>query len=196
MSTNRGRYSWVMAAFLAGMLGAPANGRGALENDRSSGVVRSAVTHHDPSIRRALSLLDWPASVPIEVVDVAQLAEPLRRAVGRACTFVRVGLRRAYVSSACSAYVEAETSLFDAMKLAALLRHELAHLDDADEPEARIIEARTFRDLLRRGPAEYLRPGMEYANAVERHAAALLARRAPTRDLARTATVKVPAVSP
>jgi hypothetical protein len=178
------------------MLCAPVNAWGALEDDRSVGAAGSQVAHDDPSIRRALSLLDWPASVPIDVVDVAQLAVPLRRAVGRACTFVRVGGRRVYVSSACSAYRQAETSLFDAMKLAALLRHELAHLDDADESEARIIEARTFRDLLRQAPAEYQRPGIEYATIIERHAAALLARRAQRPDIVRARSVKAPAVCP
>ena len=38
------------------------------------------------------------------------------------------------------------------MKLAAILRHEMAHLEGADEAGARDVEARTFRELVRTAP--------------------------------------------
>jgi hypothetical protein len=52
-----------------------------------------------------------------------------------------------------------ERSRFEALTLAALLRHERAHLEGADESRARLIEARVLRELLRSAPAEYQTPG-------------------------------------
>jgi hypothetical protein len=74
------------------------------------------------------------------------------------------------------------------MKLAALLRHEQAHLEGSDELRARLIEARTFRELLRSAPAEYQTPGVVYATALERYAAQRLVRH----TLSKTAASQTP----
>jgi hypothetical protein len=133
-------------------------------------------SHPDPAVRRALMLLSAPIAAPIEVIETSRLSVPLRRATGRACTFIRVGDPRIYVSASCPAYRDADESRLAAMKLAALLRHEQAHLEGADESGAREIEARVFRELLRSAPAEYQTPGVVYAAAIERYAAQRVAR--------------------
>lgn len=115
----------------------------------------------------ALAMAQWSTAAPIEVVDVGRLPQPLRDAVGHSCAFVKSGARRIYISSSCPAYQRAESSVLDAMKLAALLRHELAHLEGADEARARRIAAQTFRALLARAPHECQTPGMVYAVALE-----------------------------
>ena len=62
------------------------------------------------------------------------------------------------------------------MKLAAILRHEVAHLGGADERHARLIEARVFRELVVRHASESeLTEGMRYAADIEKSAAAVLA---------------------
>ncbi len=77
-----------------------------------------------------------------------------------ACAYVRIGVPRIFVNSSCPTYLAAGESLFEAMKLAAILRHEMAHLDGEDEAQARAREAITFRELLRRAPAHLLTPGI------------------------------------
>lgn len=83
------------------------------------------------------------------------------------------GTRRIYVNSSCPVYQASAESLLDAMKLAAILRHEMAHLDGEDEAGAYAREARTFRELVCRAPRHLLAPCLIYAVALERRAAAL-----------------------
>ena len=73
-----------------------------------------------------------------------KLAESLRRQVGKTCAFVINQAPPVYVLSYVPAYQEALSSLFEAMKLAAILRHEVAHLEGADERHAPLIEAGSF----------------------------------------------------
>jgi hypothetical protein len=131
--------------------------------------------HADKSIRRALSLLQAPTPVPIEVIDARKLPRALGQVVKRTCAYVQKGILRIYVNSSCPVYQAAGDSLFDAMKLAAILRHEMAHLDGEDEARAYFREVGTFRELLGRAPAHFLTRGMAYAVELERRAAALIA---------------------
>lgn len=131
--------------------------------------------HADRSIRRALSLLQAPTPVRIDVIDVRKLTLALGHVVEQTCAYVQKGVSRIYVNSSCPVYQAAGDSLFDAMKLAAILRHEMAHLDGADEARAYLLEAETFRKLLGRAPANLLTPGIAYAFELERRAAALIA---------------------
>jgi hypothetical protein len=124
----------------------------------------------DPAIRRALALLQISAPPPIHVVDVDELPQPLRKLVEQSCAFVLKGVARIEVNSSCEPYQAAEESLLDAVKLAAILRHEMAHLDGADEASAREVEARTFRELLRMAPYLVIR-GFAYAAELDRRAA-------------------------
>ena len=127
--------------------------------------------HADGAIRRALSLLQISVTPPIDVIDVDDLPQPLRRVTERSCAFVRKGVPRIQVNSSCAPYLAADESLIDAMKLAAILRHEMAHLEGADEAGARDVEARTFRELVRTAPY-LLRQSFEYAVELDRRAAA------------------------
>lgn len=83
------------------------------------------------------------------------------------CAFVTNGRPPIYVSTRCAPYKRAENDLLEAMKLAAILRHEEAHLEGADERTARKVEAATMRDLVRRASREHMRKGMLYAAALE-----------------------------
>jgi len=171
-----GRFSCGRTAALFSVLVAlPSCGRASSEPTALVRAIESP-SHPDPAVRRALTLLSAPVGVPVEVIETSRLSAPLRRAVGRACTFIRVGDPRIYVSASCPAYLQAEESRFEAMKLAALLRHEEAHLDGADESRARLVEARVFRELLGSAPAEYQTPGVVYAAAIERYPAQRVAR--------------------
>jgi hypothetical protein len=129
--------------------------------------------HSDPSVRRAQSLLQTTSFVPVEVVDIGKLPRRARRMAEQTCAYIRKGVHRIYVNSSCPVYQAARDSRFDAMKFAAILRHEMAHLDGADEATAYLFEARTFRDLLREAPAHLLSRGLAYAVELERRAAAL-----------------------
>jgi hypothetical protein len=171
MSSTVERFSWLMA-LLTMMWAGPAWAFAGQDVTRAAGTS----DHPDPSIRLALSLIGTPAPVPIEVVDVDALPKPLRQLVKRACAYVQRGVPRIFVISSCRAYRDAGVSLFEAMKLAAMLRHEIAHLDGADEGRASLLEALTFRELLRRAPAHLQTPGITYAVQLERRAAALQAR--------------------
>lgn len=178
MSTKAARFNrWPALALMSWVWVWPVSAWGSPDDATAKHPAVSPPRHADPSIRRALSLLSNPVATPVEVVEVHRLPQALRQAVGRAWTFVRVGVSRIYVSSMCPAYVGAMASRLEAIKLAALLRHELAHLEGADEPAARLIELRTFRDLVRRAPAECQTPGVIYANTLERLAAALAVNR-------------------
>ena len=131
--------------------------------------------HADRSIRRALSLLNAPTPVPIETIDVRKLPRALGQVVTGTCAYVQKGIPRIYVNSSCPVYQAAGDSLFDAMKLAAILRHEMAHLDGEDEARAYLLEAGAFRELLGRAPAHFLTRGIAYAVDVERRAASVFA---------------------
>ena len=129
------------------------------------------------AIRRAAGLLPTRLDITIEVVDLRKLAESLRRQVGKTCAFVINQAPPVYVLSSCPAYQEALSSLFEAMKLAAILRHEVAHLEGADERHARLIEAQVFRELIVRHASESeLTEGMRYAADIEKSAAAVEAK--------------------
>ena len=167
-----GWLSWVVALALAQwIIGAPLPSWGSSDGAHPKPDGVGSTRHPDPAIRHALSRLSTPVPVPVEVVDVGRLPQSLRNAVRHSCAFVRSGNRRIYITSSCPAYRRAESSVLDSIKLAALLRHELAHLEGADEARARLIEARTFRALLADGPPESQTPGMFYAVALERLAA-------------------------
>ena len=170
------RFSWGRTTVLFSVLVAlPSAGWASSQPTAPARAIESP-THPDPAIRRALMLLSAPIAVPIEVIDTSRLSVSLRRAIGRACTFIRVGDPRIYVSPSCPAYLGADESRLEAMKLAALLRHEEAHLKGSDESRARLIEAQVFRELLRSAPAECQTPGVIYATAIERYAAQRVAR--------------------
>jgi hypothetical protein len=143
----------------------------ALAGQGASGRADS-VEHVDPSIRRAQSLLDTRIPVPIDVVDVRTLPPALGRLVKGTCAYVHHGVPRIYVTSSCPVYQAARDSLFDAMKLAGILRHELAHLEGADEARAYVLEARTVRQLVGRGPSHFVTRGLAYAGDLDRRAAA------------------------
>jgi hypothetical protein len=182
------RSSWgPTTALLSVLVALPSAGRASTLPTAPVQAIESP-SHPDPAVRRALTLLSTPVAAPIEVIETSRLSASLRRAIGRACTFVRVGDPRIYVSASCPAYLGADESRLEAMKLAALLRHEQAHLEGADESEARLIEARVFRELLRSAPAEYQTPGITYAAAIERYAAQRVARH----TLSRTSESQTP----
>ena len=174
MSSTTERSSWWRVAALAATLVISPDlswaspGQGSTQPGVSS-------DHADRSIRRALSLLQAPTPVPIEVIDVRALPRALSQVVNRTCAYVLKGMTRIYVNSSCPVYQAAEGSLFDAMKLAAILRHEMAHLEGDDEPRAYLREAGTFRKLVGRAPAQFLTRGIAYAFELERRAAALIA---------------------
>ena len=137
-----------------------------------SEIVVSSSISSGRAVRRAAALLPTRFDVTIELVDPRNLPVSLRRLVGNACAFVINQAPPVYVVSSCPAYQEALSSLFEAMKLAAILRHELAHLQGADERQARLIEARVFRELIVRHASESeLTEGMRYAADIEQSAA-------------------------
>ena len=110
--------------------------------------------------------------VAIEVVDARTLPTVLQTNVHGACAFIMKGVARINVLSSCPSYQDAKTSLLSAMQLAAILEHEMAHLNGANEWQARLVELRIFRELLQRAPMADLLPGMQYAARVETAAAA------------------------
>jgi hypothetical protein len=109
----------------------------------------------DPLIRLALDWLPRQPDVPIEVVDVDRLAAVLQRGVRTACAFVIRGVPRIYVSSRCPAYRRAAHNPLDAIGLAAVIGHEMAHLDGADEVSAREVEVGLVQRLSATLPGEY-----------------------------------------
>jgi hypothetical protein len=132
----------------------------------------------DARIRRAVALLPTRPGVLIEVVDSGKLPKPLRRQVRDMCAFVFSGVPRIHVLSTCPAYKGALASLFEAIKLAAALQHEMAHLEGANEHQARLAESRVFRELvLRWAPASDFTAAMWYAAAIDRAAAAVAGKR-------------------
>jgi hypothetical protein len=145
-----------------------ANAAASVATVKQSVPVRDKARHPDSAIRRAIALLPSGLSVPVEVVDTGLFRRHVRARVERSCTFVLVGLQRIYVNDACPVYLNAERGMLDTIKLAALLRHEEAHLHGADEAEARRVEVATFRTLLRKASAEYQTPGMVYAATLDR----------------------------
>ena len=121
----------------------------------------------DVRIRRAAALLPTVPLVAIEVVDARTLPTVLQTDVHGACAFIMKGVKRINVLSSCPSYQDAKTSLLGAMQLAAILEHEMAHLNGANEWQARLVELRIFRELLQRAPMADLLPGMQYAARVE-----------------------------
>jgi hypothetical protein len=113
------------------------------------------VTTRDPLIQRALDWLPRQPTVPVEVVDIDRLAPHLTRQVRGACGFVIRGVPRIYIVSRCRAYQRAEHSPLDAIALAAVIGHEMAHLDGADERQARRIELELVQTLAAPLPGEY-----------------------------------------
>lgn len=109
----------------------------------------------DPRIQRALDWLPQPPAVPIDIVDVHRLATRLAREVRTACGFIIRGVPRIYISSRCPAYQRAEHNPLEAIALAAVIGHEMAHLDGADETRAREVEADLVQTLAARLPGEY-----------------------------------------
>jgi hypothetical protein len=137
----------------------------------------SETRHPDSAVRRAMALLPSGVSAPVEVINIGRFPRLLRVRLERSCTFILVGVERIYINESCPVYLNAEWSVLDTLKLAALLRHEQAHLHGADEANARSTEVATFRALLQSAPAEYQTPGMVYAATLERLAHTLRARR-------------------
>jgi hypothetical protein len=99
-----------------------------------------------------------------------ELSKPDRQLLRQVCAFVYPDVPHIFVVPTCPAYRGAETSLFEAIKLAGILRHELAHVAGADEREARRQESKAVRLMLRRAPAEHQTPGMLYAAELDAHA--------------------------
>jgi hypothetical protein len=126
----------------------------------------------DIRIRRAVALLPMMPPVAIDVVDARTLPSVLQTDVHGACAFIMKGVARINVLSSCPSFQEAAHSLLSAMQLAAVLQHELAHLNGANEWQARIVELGVFRELLQRAPRSELLSGMQYAARVETAAAA------------------------
>jgi hypothetical protein len=126
--------------------------------------------HPDPAVRRALSLLPGPIDATIEVIDSRVLSRADRRLLQGVCAFVYPGVAHIFIADTCPAYRGAERSLFEAIKLAGILWHELAHVEGADEPDARRLESEAVRWMLRHAPAEHQTPGMIYAAALEAEA--------------------------
>jgi hypothetical protein len=155
--------------------GAPAQINGIVK-DKNEGVLTPR--HEDEAIRRAVALLQPSIVPPIEVIDVGSLPQSYRRLVEGTCAFVRSGSPHIHINSSCPVYHGARADLFEAMKLAAILRHEIAHLDGEDEAGAYRAEARTFRELLGGAPGHDLTRGMAYAVELERRAALISIRRA------------------
>jgi hypothetical protein len=122
----------------------------------------------DARVTRATALLPSRVSVPIDVVDIAWLPRRFRARLERSCTFVLVGVARIYVNDRCAIYRRDQSSALDVIKLAALFRHEETHLYGGGEAEARAVEAATFRDLLRKAPANLQTAGMLYAAELDR----------------------------
>jgi hypothetical protein len=121
----------------------------------------------DIRIRRAVALLPTIPPVAIDVVDARALPSVLQTDVHGACAFIMKGVSRINVLSSCPSFQEAANSLLSAMQLAAVLQHEMAHLNGANEWQARIVELRVFRELLQRAPRSELVPGMQYAARIE-----------------------------
>jgi hypothetical protein len=126
----------------------------------------------DIRIRRALALLPTIPPVAIEVLDARTLPSVLQTDVHGACAFIMKGVSRINVLSSCPSFQEAANSPLSAMQLAAVLQHEMAHLNGANEWQARMVELRAFRELLQRAPRSELVPGMQYAARIEVAAAA------------------------
>jgi hypothetical protein len=126
----------------------------------------------DIRIRRAVALLPMIPPVAIEVVEARTLPSVLQTDVHGACAFIMKGVSRINVLSSCPSFQEAANSLLSAIQLAAVLQHEIAHLNGANEWQARIVELRVFRELLQRAPRSELLAGMQYAARIEVAAAA------------------------
>jgi hypothetical protein len=133
---------------------------------------RGSQVTSDIRIRRAVALLPLMPPVAIEVVDARTLPSVLQTDVHGACAFIMKGVARINVLSSCPSFQEAANSLLSAMQLAAILQHEVAHLNGANEWQARIVELRVFRELLQGAPRSELVPGMQYAARIEVAAAA------------------------
>lgn len=110
---------------------------------------------YDPRIQRALDWLPQQPAVPIEIVNVRRLATRIAREVRTACGFIIRGVPRIYISSRCPAYQRAEHNPLEAIALAAVIGHEMAHLDGADETRAREVEADLVQTLAAKLPGEY-----------------------------------------
>ena len=158
------RFSWAAILLSTWLALAPCTATAAPARNQNPSPRR---THHaDESIRQAVGLLGVLPPVPIEVVETRRLSRVLRNSIKRTCAYVHTGVARIYVVASCPVYQGAATSRFEAMKLAAILRHEIAHLEGDDEVHARVREAKAFRDLLDRAPAHLLAPGVVYAVAL------------------------------
>ena len=175
MAPNARGVSWSYVLAMVASLAVSPCTAGALTGQGSTGAGKPS-DHADPAIRRAQSLLEPPIPIPIHVVDVRKLPPNLAEMVKGTCAYIHKGVARIYVTSSCPVYRAAQESLFDAMKLAAILRHEMAHLDAADETRAYKLEATAFRELVGRGPTHFVSRGLAYANELDRRAAASDAR--------------------
>jgi hypothetical protein len=158
---------WAHAAVALGLI------LGVLFPGQAGAAGNRPADHTDPAIRRALSLLPVPVdeTVTIEVIALRELSKPDRHLLRQVCAFVRPGVPHILIVPTCPAYRGAETSLFEAIKLAGILRHELAHVAGAGEREARRQESKAVRLMLRRAPAEHQTPGMLYAADLDARAA-------------------------
>lgn len=121
----------------------------------------------DVRIRTALDWLPRQPDVPIEVIDVDRITARIGREVRTACAFVIRGVRRIYVSSKCPVYRDADRNALDAIGLAAVIGHEMAHLDGADEVTARQVEETLVRKLSENLPGEYRVPVAVYVAGLQ-----------------------------
>jgi hypothetical protein len=145
---------------------------------------RGPPINSDIRIRRAVALLPMLPPVAIAVVDARTLPSVLQTDVHGACAFIMKGVARINVLSSCPSFQEAANSLLSAMQLAAILQHEVAHLNGANEWQARIVELRVFRELLQGAPRSDLVAGMQYAARIEVATAAAQKKLAQAADLA------------
>jgi hypothetical protein len=135
---------------------------------KGADVGTSRVRIRDPSILRALEWMPRKPTVPIGVVNVNRLAARIKDEVYGACGFVIRGVPRIFISSRCPMYQHASDNPLDAIALAALIAHEMAHVEGADERQARQVEEELFLQLAQQLPGQYQVRVALYLDALRR----------------------------
>jgi hypothetical protein len=102
----------------------------------------------DEVVRRAVALLPAPPSLVI-VLDVNEQPRALQQKLENVDAFVVPGERTIYLTKQGSAFRHAlERGGIRDFMLAATIWHEMAHLEGADEQEARQLEERLWRQFI------------------------------------------------
>ena len=131
-------------------------------------------TRYDASIQGTLALLPKPPS-QVAIVDVSRAADDLREALRKVDAFIVKGSRVVYLTSH-SEILQGTISgwpMYEHM-LAAIIWHEMAHIDGAAEAEAQRREEALWTDYVMTGRVDR-GEGMRYL-------ALLTGRRRPTAD--------------